>query len=292
MNTADTSKLYKLLLVGVASATLAIGASAAASASTGTTEPADDTTAQTEVEHTMDTSAAPASLAVDGSAEASSPEAEAFCAAEIAVEAAFGSEDEAAIGPAVEAITAAAEPVGMAETVGVVLAAEPGSPEFEEPYAAMIDYMKANCGYAEVNATASEFEFEGLPSEVPAGPTIFTLENAGEQVHEIAVTRLNDDVTLTPDEIEALTEEEVMTIGTTVAFAFAFPGTMSYGTADLTPGRYVGLCYLFDGATPEVLMQLEELGVDGPEDTFPEGVDIEIGDSHYSLGMVHEFTVV
>ena len=37
------------------------------------------------------------------------------------------------------------------------------------------------------------------------------------------MTRLNDDVTLTPDEIEALTEEEVMTIGTTVAFAVRLP---------------------------------------------------------------------
>ena len=59
MNTADTSKLSKLLLVGVASATLAIGASAAVSASTGTTEPADDMTAHTEAEHTMDTRRAP-----------------------------------------------------------------------------------------------------------------------------------------------------------------------------------------------------------------------------------------
>ena len=38
-------------------------------------------------------------------------------------------------------------------------------------------------------------------------------------------------------------------------------------------------------------MQLEEAGVDGPEDTLPEGLDVEIGESHYSLGMVHEFTV-
>ena len=77
----------------------------------------------------------------------------------------------------------------------------------------LIDYMKANCGYAEINATASEFEFEGLPSEVPAGPAIFTLENAGEQVHDIFVFRLHDDVTLTVDEIKALPEEEARRSG-------------------------------------------------------------------------------
>ena len=87
------------------------------------------------------------------------------------------------------------------------------SADFETSYAAMIDYMKANCGYAEVNATASEFTFEGLPANVPAGPAIFTLENAGDQVHEIVVTRLNDDVTLSADEINALPEDEVTTMG-------------------------------------------------------------------------------
>ena len=58
------------------------------------------------------------------------------------------------------------------------------------------------------------------------------------------------------------------------------------------PGRYVVLCFLPEGATPEVLMQLEELGVDGPEDTTPADAGIELGPPHYALGMVHEFTVV
>jgi hypothetical protein len=290
MNTADTSKLPKLLLAGVASATLAIGASAAVSASTDTTEPTDDTTAHTEAGHTMDTTAA--SLAVDGSAEASSPEAETFCAAAIAVEAALGSEDEAAIGPAVEAITAAAEPVGMAETVGAALAAEPGSPEFGEPYAAIIDYMKANCGFAEVHAIASEYEFEGIPAEIPAGPAIISLENAGEQMHEIAIMRINDDVTLSIEELLALPEEESEGMATQAAFAFAMPGTTGYTTSDLTPGRYVALCFFPEGMTPEVFAQLEEAGVDGPEDTIPAGLDIELGPPHFTKGMVHEFTVV
>ena len=166
------------------------------------------------------------------------------------------------------------------------------SPEFPAAYAEMIDYMKANCGYAEVNAVASEFTFEGLPSEVPAGPAIFTLENAGEQVHDIFVMRLDDDVTLSASQIEALPKDEVMTIGTLVAFAFAFPGTLSYATADLAPGRHVTVCLVFDGATPEVLMQLQELGVNGPDDTIPPDAGVEIGDRHYNLGMVHEFTVV
>jgi hypothetical protein len=243
----------------------------------------------------MDTTARPEALAVDGSAEPTSPEAQAFCEAELALAAAFGAEDEAAIGAAAEALAAAADPVGMAETVGAALAAEPGSPEFEEPFAAVIDYMKANCGFAEVDVVASEYTFEGVPRELPAGPAIISLENAGEQVHEFAVNRINDDVTLTVEELLALPEEESATMATPVAFAFAFPGTVAFATADLTPGRYVALCFLPEGATPEVLMQLEELGLEGPEDTLPAGdtlpEGLELGPPHFTKGMVLEFTV-
>jgi hypothetical protein len=294
MNKAETT-LPKLLLLGVAAASLAIGVSGAASASTDTTEPTGTEPAHTEAEHTMDTTARPEALAVDGSAEPTSPEAQAFCEAELALAAAFGAEDEAAMGAAAEALAAAADPVGMAETVGAALAAEPGSPEFEEPFAAVIDYMKANCGYAEVDVVASEYTFEGVPRELPAGPAIISLENAGEQVHEFAVNRINDDVTLTVEELLALPEEESATMATPVAFAFAFPGTVAFATADLTPGRYVALCFLPEGATPEVLMQLEELGLEGPEDTLPAGdtlpEGLELGPPHFTKGMVLEFTV-
>jgi hypothetical protein len=238
----------------------------------------------------MDTTAA--TLAVDGSAEASSPEAEAFCAAVVAVDAAVNSHDEAAIGSAVEAATAAATADGGPLLEAVLTTSDAGGPEFAEAYAALIDYMKANCGYAEVNVTASEFQFEGFPSEVPAGPTILALENAGEQVHDIFVMRLSDDFALSTDEIEALDKDEVMTIGTLTAFTFTFPGTTGYATADLVPGRYVTVCLVFDGATPEVLMHLQELGVNGPDDTIPPDAGVEIGDRHFNLGMVHEFTVV
>jgi hypothetical protein len=286
----------RLLGVAAAVVTLALGAAGSVSASTDTTEPGPeaDTTepsADSSPAHT-DHAEPPASLAVDGSAEPSSAEAETFCEAELAAEVAFASEDEAEIGAAVEAISAAAEPVGLSETVGAMVAAgEDFGPEFEAAYAEVIEYMKANCGYAEVDAVASEYQFEGLPAEIPAGGAIFSLENAGEQVHELAVMRINDDVTLTVEELLALPQEEAMSMVTPAAFAFAFPGTVSYGTADLTAGRYFALCFLPDGATPEVLMQLEEVGVDGPEDTIPEGLGIELGPPHFTKGMVHEFTV-
>jgi hypothetical protein len=145
-----------------------IGASSVASASTATTDPPGPRAAHTDAEHTTD--AIEATLAIDSSAEPTSREAEIFCAAELAAEAAVTFEDEAAMGAAVEALTAAAEPIGLTDTVGVMLATvKEGGPEFDEAYTAVIDYIKANCGYAELNVTASQYHFYGLPSELSAG---------------------------------------------------------------------------------------------------------------------------
>ena len=124
MNTNRKTTIPKLLLLGAAAASLAIGASSSASASTDTTEPTGSEPAHTEAGHTMDTTAAPpASLAVDGSAEASSPEAEAFCTAEIGVQEALLSEDEAAIDTAIDALIAVAPADAMA-LLNPVLAGE------------------------------------------------------------------------------------------------------------------------------------------------------------------------
>ena len=322
MHKANTALLPKLLLVGVASATLAIGASAAVSASTGTTEPTDDTTAHTEAEHTMDTTAG--SLAVDGSAEASSPEAEAFCTAEVAAEAAFFSEDPAQIGPAVEALTAAA-PADAAPLVEALLANAESqeSPEFAEAYDALIEYMKANCGFAELGVAASEYAFGGVPTELPAGPIIVSIENIGQELHVFEVARINDDVTLSTEELLALPEEEAFTMITMVGGAFAAPGTTGHSVMDLTPGRYIAVCPIPQGLTPEVEAQFAETEGSAPEGSAPAGSapatepagtepagsvpagsvpagsvpagsvpgGPSLGPPHFTLGMFQEFTV-
>ena len=290
MNTNRKTTVPKLLLLGAAATSLAIGASSSGSASTDTTEPTGSEPAHTG--HTIDTTAAPPSLlAVDGSAEASSPEAEAFCTAEIGVQEALLSEDGAAIDTAIDALIAVAPADAMTLLNPVLAVGGPESPDFAAAYTALIDWEKANCGFAEVDVIASEYTFEGVPAEIPAGPVIFSLENVGDQVHELMVMRINDDVTLSVEEILALPEEESQMMATPAAFAFAFPGTFDFVTVDLSAGRYVALCFLPEGATPEVMMQLEELGVDGPEDTIPADSGLELGPPHFTKGMVHEFTV-
>jgi hypothetical protein len=254
------------------------------SASIGTTEPTDEMTAHTEAEHTIDS--APPSLAVDRSAEPPSPGAEAFCDAAVDAEAAFVSDDRALIEPAVEAIIAAA-PAEMAETVDAVVAnAQSLGPEFDEPYAEVVDYMKANCGFVELEVAASEYAFRGIPAELAAGPTIITLNNAGTELHVVELLHVNHDVTLPTDELLALPEEQLRTMVTTVGAAFAAPGTEGYGIADLTAGRYVAICPIPEGLTPEVAAQFDEAG---PEETVPS--QAELGPPHFAHGMIHEFTV-
>ena len=282
MNKAGTHPFQKLLLVGIASATLAIGASTAASASTGTTEPADDMTEHTEAEHTMDTTAG--SLAVDGSAEASSPEAEAFCTATVALQAAADGEDQAAIGPALEAATAAA-PADAAPLLEAVVAniGDPESPEFAEAYAAMLDYMRANCGFAELGLAASEYAFGGFPPELPAGPTSSPSRTSARRSTRSSIMRINDDVTLSTDELLALPEEEVFTMTTEEAFAFALPGTVGQTVTDFTPGRYVALCLLLARGEAQFAGDQPPRQMGGPvgTDPVPGRLPSQLGPPHF-----------
>ena len=148
-----------------------------------------------------------------------------FCQAELAAEAAANGEDPAAAGPAFEALVAAA-PADLKATVEDVIAhAEdgPGSPDFDTPYAEMITFVKENCGFTDVSLTTSEYAFGGLPTELAAGPAVFTVQNIGEEFHEVLVMRKNDGVTETAEEILALPEEEAMTKATMVGAAFGAP---------------------------------------------------------------------
>jgi len=279
---AKSISLSRILIVAATASCLTLGVASVASASTDTTEPTDPETTHDMGDDT-ETTMAPGA---DGSAEPSSPEAAAFCEAELAAEVASGSEDPAVFEAAMEALRAAA-PEDIAATVEDVIAngqSGPGDPAFDEPYAAMIDYMRANCGYAELNITASEYAFGGLPPDVAAGPTIVSMANIGEELHEIAIFRINDDVTLTAEELMALPEEEAFSMVTPAGFSFAFPGATGYTVTDFTPGRYVAACFLPEGALPEVMEQME-----GPGSSTPPGV--ELGPPHFTLGMLHEFTV-
>jgi hypothetical protein len=305
MHMTRITKRSTFVLVATAATTLGSVAVGTVSAATDTTEPPDTASMGTEAEGT---SAPPGA----GSA---APDIAAFCDAELAAEAAMASEDPATLGPAFEALTAAAPEDISATVEEVITLAEGGTetPDFAAAYAAMVEYVAANCGFAELNVAASEYAFGGIPEEVPAGPTVINLENIGEQVHEIAIYRINDDVTLTIEELLALPEEEADAMVTFLGENFAFPGDAGHKVVDFTPGRHVALCFIPDGTTAENFEQMiaEEEGEEAegsiPEGTMPEGSAAPTEGSapaegsapggeehppHFTLGMIQEFTVV
>jgi hypothetical protein len=236
--------------------------------------------------------------ATTSAAEESADPAE-FCEAAVDVEAAFGTgpqidfetatpeQLQAALeefGTTVEPLLARVEETAPEEIAGDVETAASmareaittgdtaalDGPEFQEADAAMDEYMLAECGYEQVESVGVDFAYEGIPATVPAGTTAITFTNEGEELHEIGLARINDDVTLSVEELLALPEEQAMTMVTFTGGAFAEPGASDTTFLGLEPGRYAAVCFIPEGTTHDT-----------------EGS----GPPHFALGMLAEFTV-
>ncbi len=132
-------------------------------------------------------------------------------------------------------------------------------------------YALRECGYPEVRVTATDHAYQGLPNDIPAGTTAFTLDNQGDDLHQLLVSRADDGVTQSFSEILGLPLEQQKQLVTPLMATESPPGGSTVVFLRLTPGRY------------------------GALDTYPEGtVDPTApgsGPSHAALGMVAEFTV-
>jgi hypothetical protein len=139
---------------------------------------------------------------------------------------------------------------------------EAGLPPAEEPAE----------GATAIDVTAKDYEFEGAEALDAGGSFAITLTNEGTELHEMAIVKLADEET--PLEELLASDEEPET--TDVAFGFACPGSSTVLNADVTaPGRYVALCFIPVGTTPET-----------DPSAFEQG-----GPPHAANGMVHEFTI-
>ena len=130
--------------------------------------------------------------------------------------------------------------------------------------------MLAECGFEQVEATGVDYEYEGIPGTVAAGTTALTFSNEGQEMHEIALARINDDVTMSVEEILGLPEEQALSMVTPVGGAFAEPGGSDTTFVELEAGHYAALCFVPQGTTHDT-----------------EGA----GPPHFTLGMFAEFTV-
>lgn len=145
------------------------------------------------------------------------------------------------------------------------------SEEFFGQYSAMLGWVGENCDVATLDVHAEEYHFVGLPEELEAGYYIVNFVNDGNEAHELGVARVNDDVTMSVDELLELPEEESDTMVEFVGGMFAPPGATSVGSLTLTdPGRFAAVCFVPVGSVGET-----------------EGT----GAPHFTQGMVHEFTV-
>jgi uncharacterized cupredoxin-like copper-binding protein len=146
------------------------------------------------------------------------------------------------------------------------------TPETEAASTADHAYGLESCGWQVVNASASEYAFDGIPGELEAGTTSFELSNEGTELHELLLLRKKDDTTESFDELLELPEDEAQAKVDFVGAAFATPGEEgAYAIAELEAGDYMAICFIPVGTVDE------ETEVDGPP--------------HFTQGMKTEFTV-
>jgi hypothetical protein len=143
-------------------------------------------------------------------------------------------------------------------------------PEFAQADDNIDEYMLAECGYDQLEATGVDYQYEGLPETLPEGVVAVTFTNNGNELHEIGVGRLNDDVTQPIEEVLALPQEQLFPMLTVVGAAFAEPGESDTVFMRMEPGRHFGACFIPQGTTHDT-----------------EGT----GPPHFTLGMFAEFTV-
>ena len=146
------------------------------------------------------------------------------------------------------------------------------SEEFGQQYEAVTKVAADECADDNIAVLASEYKFDGIPSEVDAGVVAATFENKGAEMHEIIVLRKKDGVEESFDDILAKDQEEAEKFVDISFGAFGPPGATSTALFDMRKGgEYVAVCFIPVGSTPD-------------------NEDAE-GPPHFTQGMKTEFTV-
>ena len=90
--------------------------------------------------------------------------------------------------------------------------------------------------------TALEYEFQGVPEALATGEYTFTLQNAGEEPHELYLAYITSDQSI--EEIIELPEKQVNKVTQAVDRVEAAPGESAEFTAALVPGRFGYVCFV------------------------------------------------
>jgi hypothetical protein len=190
-------------------------------------------------------------LAIPGTAGAQTPNPTAFCSARTKL-APSSSPEEAKSAIATMAQSAggvAIEPATALES----LYAKKGPKTFNSDkafgYLSSIDeYVYANCAGTPVAVTAVDYEFEGMPSTLPAGLTKIKFTNsAPKEDHELAIFRLLPAAEgQDPLALLKMPEKKAAKFADldSAVFTYAPAGEQGYTVTELEPGKYVFACFI------------------------------------------------
>ena len=132
-----------------------------------------------------------------------------------------------------------------------------------------------------VTVNAREYAFEGLPGTLDAGPYSFTVANQGSEVHELQLFRV-EDAAPSSAELQSMPDNDLLELLERVGAASADPDDNATFDAELESGRYLAVCFVPVGTTPD----------EGHEGHEMEGEAHELGpDAHFRKGMSAELTV-
>lgn len=159
-------------------------------------------------------------------------------------------------------------------TAAVDAAAESGktesmeSEDFGKASAVGEKWIHENCGYQNLDVTAIDYAYEGIPLSVATGKTSIQVTNHSthHEMHEMIILRRKPGVTDPIGSLLALPEDQVFAKVDFVGAIFAPMGQSSGTAVDLVKGEYIAVCFL---------------PVDGKDANPP----------HFTKGMLAEFKV-
>ena len=189
-------------------------------------------------------------------------------AALLAISASCGSDNDSDAG------TDVAAPVAADATA--VPSASDGTPEESSGDPVMVE--------------ASDYKFEAIPDEFPAGTQMTLTNKSDKELHELVAFRVPDAEKRPVAELMALPEAELGALfaGDPATVIIAPPksdGFPAVGTGIISePGRYVFVCFIPTGADPDEYMAAAEASTGGPP-------DVAGGPPHFVNGMFAEATV-
>ncbi|CAN5863875.1 hypothetical protein BH23ACT4_BH23ACT4_07420 [soil metagenome] len=140
----------------------------------------------------------------------------------------------------------------------------------------------------QVEVTAIDFAFTGLPSSVAEGTTLTLVNKTSVELHELVAIRLPGDETRSVEELIGHPEDLASYFPSVTTVLIAPPdetGIAVEGTGQLTgPGRYAIICAIPTGADPAEYMAAAAEAEGGPP-------DVAGGPPHFVHGMYAELVV-